>query len=425
MKLAFGRTFSSLRVRNFRLFVAGQFVSLTGTWMQTVAQALLVLELTGRGTDVGIAFALQYVPLFVLAPVGGVIADRFNKRKVMFCTQGVSGLLALTLAILVVTGTVELWMVYVLAAGLGIVNTIDSPVRLTIVPELVGRDQLTNAVSLNAVMVNLARIIGPALAGVLVATVGLAACFFYNAASFAAVMVSLVFLQTSKMQPAPRIVGSERRVREALVYVRSKPQLLVPLVVLAVVGTFAWEYPVSLPIMAEFAFHGDEGTLAAMTAVLGLGATLGGLGLASRLRPTGRSFVLGVIVFGVAILAVSVAPTFRTALVTLFFMGMGGVMVASQGNATLQLETTPEMRGRVMSLWNMAFNGSTVVGGPLIGWIGDHAGPRYALGIGGVASLLAGVCAYPALVGRAPGRRRDAAAAAPGGERVTESTAAT
>ncbi len=402
MKLALGRTFTSLKVRNFRLFIAGQFVSLTGTWMQTVAQALLVLDLTGRGADVGIAFALQFLPIFVLAPLAGVVADRFDKRKVMLCTQGASGLLALTLAILVVTGVVELWMVYVLATGLGIVNTFDGPARLTLVPELVGRDQLANAVSLNAVMVNVARMLGPAMAGALIATVGLASCFFYNAASFGAVMVSILFLRTSELHSAPRVVGSQGRVREAFRYVRSRRELLVPLLMLAVIGTFAWEYPVTLPIMSEFAFHGDEATLAAMTAVLGLGATLGGLVLASRLRPTGRSLVLGAFAFGIAILLVSVSPTFRIALVTLFFMGAGGVMIASQGNATLQLETTPEMRGRVMSLWNVAFNGSTVIGGPLIGWIGDRFGPRYALGLGGVACIVAGGVAYPLLVSRRP-----------------------
>jgi MFS family permease len=413
------RTFSSLRVRNYRLYFFGQMISLSGTWMQGVAQAWLVLKLTGSGTALGLVTALQFLPVLLFGPLGGLVADRFEKRKVLYGTQTVAGLLALTLGLLVMTDVVQLWMVFALAAGLGFVNTVDNPTRQTFILEMVGPAELTNAVSLNSVMVNLARVIGPAVAATLIATVGLATCFLANSASYVAVLVGLALMRSADLRPTPPQPRKKGQVREGLRYVRRTPELLSPLLMMAVIGTLAYEFQVILPLVAKFTFHGGAGTYGVMSSCMGAGAVVGGLVTASRQKRTPTMLARAALVFGAAILAAAVAPTLAVELVVLVVIGATSITFLALGNTTLQLATVPEMRGRVMALWTVAFLGSTPVGGPIIGWIGEHVGPRWGLSVGGTAAILAGGLAYRSLAriqprteARTPeSEARDAAAA--------------
>jgi MFS family permease len=415
--VALRRTVASLAVRNFRLYFFGQMVSLSGTWMQSVAQAWLVLKLTGSGTALGLVIALQFLPVLVLAPVGGLLADRFDKRRLLMATQAAAAVPALSLGLLVSTGSVRLWMVYALAAVFGVINSIDNPTRQTFVLEMVGAEQLPNAVTLNSVMVNLARVFGPAAAGALIATAGLGPCFLFNAGSYLAVLVALLLMRVDELQrsaPQPRRKG---QLREGFRYVRSTPELLVPLLMMAVIGTLAYEFAVVLPLLAKFSFAGDAGTYGLMTAFMGGGAVVGGLWTASRQRQSPVALSVISLAFGVVLLGASMAPTLGLELVAMVLIGVVSISFLALGNTTLQLATTAEMRGRVMSLWAVAFLGSTPIGGPIVGWVSEHAGPRYGLALGGVAALLAGGLAFRRLarIGR---QAATSAAREPDGEPV-------
>ena len=403
------RMFSSLRVRNYRLYFAGQLVSLSGTWMQSVAQAWLVLDLTGSGTALGLVLALQFLPVLIFGPLGGVLADRFDKRRLLLVTQVAAALLATTLGLLVLFHLVRLWMVYALASALGFVNLVDNPTRQTFLGEMVGLDDLTNAVSLNSVLVNLARVIGPALAGGLIVTVGIAPCFLINAASYLAAIAALAAMRVEHLQRLPLQPRRRGQLRAGLRYVRSTPALLIPLLMMAVVGTLAYEFQVILPLLARFTFGGDAGTYGAMTALMGGGAVVGGLLTAAAGRRAPTALARMAVLFGTVQMGVAVAPTLEIALAALVLLGAASISFLALGNATLQLASAPEMRGRVMALWAVAFLGSTPLGGPAIGWIGEHIGPRYGLGLGGVATLLCGLLAYRrlarigAVAGETPG----------------------
>lgn len=390
----FRHVFSSLRVWNYRLYFIGQAISLSGTWMQTIGQSWLVLQITGSGTSLGVVTALQFLPVLVLGPWGGVIADRFPKRAILYGTQSAAAILALALGVLVTTGSARLWIVGLLAFCLGIVNSVDNPVRQTFVLEMVGKTQLQNAVSLNSVMVNLARVIGPAIAGVLIATAGLATCFYVNAVSYIAVLVGLRMMRTGELTPSALVPRAAGQLREAFRYVRSTPVLRGVLLMMAIIGTLTYEFQVILPLFAQFTLGGRAGTYAALTVAMGLGSVVGGLVAASRRRAGPRVLVVAACLFGVTVLAAAVAPDIRTALVAMFLVGICSINFLSLGNTTLQLESVPEMRGRVMALWGVAFLGSTPIGGPIVGWIGQNAGPRWGLALGGVAALAAGALGF-------------------------------
>lgn len=383
------RTFSALSIRNYRLWFIGQGISLSGTWMQTVAQGLLVLQLTGSGALLGFVIALQTLPVLLFAPFGGVIADRFPKRSILCVTQSVSGILGLTLGLLVATGTVQIWMVYVLAVGLGLVNMVDNPTRQSFVLEMVGKDALVNAVSLNSTEINLARIIGPSMAGVMIATVGLAACFIVNGLSYLAVLAVLAAMRTSDLRPAPLAPRARGQLMEGLRYVWASPVMRTTLLMMAVIGTFTYEFSVSLPLFAEVTFASGPSTYAVMTAAMGFGAVFGGLYTASRSPGSATRLTWAAFFFGLTVLLAAIMPTLPLALAALVAVGFFSISFTSVGNATLQLASAAEMRGRVMSLWTMAFLGSTPIGGPLIGWIGEQAGARWALALGGVAAITA------------------------------------
>ncbi len=386
------RTFRAISVRNYRLYFTGQVISVSGTWMQTVAQAYLILfALHGTGLDVAIATSLQFLPLLLFGPFGGLIADRLDKRKVLYVTQGTAGILALILGLLVATHSAAIWEVYTLAAGLGFVNLFDNPARQTFVSEMVGLDLLPNAVSLNSVLMNSARVIGPAIGGVLILTVGVETCFFINAASYVAVIVALAMMRAAELYERPRVQRAKGQVREGLRYAWSTSDLRIPLVSMAIVGVFAFNFTVTLPLLAKFTFHGGAGLYSGFLVAMGAGAVIGGLVTAFRSRPSTRLLACIGLVFGGAILAVALAPSQAVALVLLVPMGAASISFIATNNATLQLRAEPTMRGRVMSLNAIAFLGSTPIGAPLLGYISDASSPRIALAIGGVATLLAAI----------------------------------
>ena len=388
---------SSLRQRNYRLFFFGQLVSVGGTWMQSVAQSFVVIDLTHSGTQLGLTSAARFLPMFLFGPVGGVFADRLDRQRVLYLTQSLSGLLAAVFAVTVATHSIRLWIVYLLAIALGFVNVFDNPARQSFISEMVSAEDLPNAVTLNSVAMNMARVFGAALGGVIAAAIGLALCFACNALSFGAVLVSLAAMRTSELFPAKRVVRDKRQVRQGLRYVRSTPELLIPLVMIAVIGTLAWEFGVSLPLMASTVFHGGAAAYGVMASVMGGGAVVGGLISATRSRPRARALCLAAVGWGIAILAAAVAPSMALELAALVFVGYGSITFNSLAKTTLQLAAKPEMRGRVMALWALAWLGSTPIGGPIVGWAGQAIGARWALVIGGVAALACGILAWPAL----------------------------
>jgi MFS family permease len=391
------RTFSSLSNPNYKKYFFGQATSLVGTWMQTTAQAWLVLTLTHSATSLGLVVALQTLPVLLLGPYGGVIADRVDKRRLMVVLQSLMGVQALVLAVLCFTHVVTFVDVCGLAVLLGVNNAFENPSRQAFVLEMVGPDDLRNAVSLNSTLVNVARAVGPAVAGVLIATVGEGWCFALNAASFGAVVGSLLAMDVSKLQPAPPAVRSKGQVREGLRYVARTPDLLFPLVMMALVGCLAYEFQVTLPVAAQRVFHGGSETFGIMTAAMGLGAVVGGLVTATRGKTGMRAMIIASLVFGTAIAFAAAAPVLVSEFVALLLVGYASISFLSMGNSTLQLATDPGMRGRVMALWSVAFLGSTPIGGPLIGWITATAGARVGLGVGAFSCLVAGAIGLVAL----------------------------
>lgn len=393
--------FAALRIRNYRLYFTGQAVSLVGTWMQTVALGWLVFTLTGSGTALGIVMAVQFVPMLLLGPYGGLLADRLDKRRLLVATQSGLAAISLGLGIITITGIVETWMVMALAFALGLLVAADTPARQAFVLEMVGPEHVRNAVSLNSVLMNSARAIGPALAAVLIAVTGTGPAFLVNAATFVATIWALVAMDGRRLErstPAPREAG---QVRAGLTYVGRTTELLIPLMMVAIVGTLAYEFSVVLPLMAEGPLGGGAGTYGLLTSAMGVGAIAGGLVVASRGRTGLRPLSSAAAGFGVAILLAALAPGLATSLVAMTIVGAMSVVFLSTGNSTLQLRAAPAMRGRVMALWAVAFVGTTPIGAPLIGAISEHLSPRGGLIAGALACLAA------AALGHAAARRMD------------------
>ena len=388
IRAAAAQTFRSLHVRNYRLYFTAQLISVSGTWMQTIAQAWLVLRLTGSGVDLGIVTGLQFLPMLLFGPYGGLAADRFDKRRLLYVTQAGGALLALTLGILDVTHVVALWQIYGLAFLLGMVTLFDNPARQTFVMEMVGRDDLPNAVSLNSVVMNASRVIGPAIGGVVIVLVGLEACFFINAASYLAVLVALSLMRSAELFPTQAVARAKRQIRDGFAYVWHEPPLRNTLVAMAVIGIFAYNFQVTLALLAKDTFHGGAGTYSLLTACMGAGAIIGGLVAAHRARPTAKLLHGVALVFGVLLGAVALAPTLPIAAGLLVLMGAASIGFIATANATLQLRADPSMRGRVMALYAMAFLGSTPIGAPLMGAIAEWSSPRVAMAVGSVATVL-------------------------------------
>lgn len=395
---SFGRhMFGSLAVPNYRLFFIGQLASVMGNWMQTVAQSFLVLQLTGSGTELGLTVAARYAPVFLLGPWGGVVTDRLDRRKLMYATQLCSAALASVFAVLIATGLIRLPMVYLLAIGFGLVNVFDNPVRQSMISDLVGREHLSNAVLLNSITINAARIFGAAAGGLIAAGLGLALCFALNGVSFLVVVLTMLLMDTSRIAQPPRAPRAPRQVREGFRYVGRTPRLLFPLLMVAIVGMLAWEFQVSLPLLASATFHGGAGTYGAMTSVMGAGAVAGGLVSASRKHIGTRALALSAIGWGAAITVAALAPTLPIEYAVLLFVGYGSITFNAYGKIALQMTAQPDMRGRVMALWALAWVGSTPIGGPIVGWVGEHLGARWGLLVGGIPTLAIGLALYPML----------------------------
>jgi MFS family permease len=413
------QTFSSLKVPNYRLYFAGQSVSLAGTWMQMTAQSWLVLTLTHSPTDLGFAVALQTLPILLLAPYGGVVADRVDKRRLMVVLQIAMGIQALVLGLLTVFGAVRFWEVCVLAVILGLNNAFENSARQAFVREMVGPDELRNAITLNSVTVNAARAVGPAIGGVLIATAGIGVCFLLNAASFAAVVTSLLIMDKSALRPSPPAARARGQLREGLHYAAQTPTIAIPLAMMSLVGLLAYEFQVSLPVLAQQTFHGGSEAYGFMTAAMGVGAVIGGLFTAARGRTGLRPMIVAATGFGVAILASAFSPAVGVAYAALLFVGWASVSFIAIGNSTIQLSAAPSMRGRVIALWQVAFQGTTPIGGPLIGWIIAVSDPRAGLAVGGASCLVA------AAGGILLARRFRAARPQPGSPAATGEPAAT
>ena len=384
-------TFSSLKIPNYRLYFTGQSISLVGTWMQMTAQAWLVLTLTHSATALGLVTALQTLPVLVLGPYGGVIADRSDKLKLMTILQAFMGVQALVLGLLTVFHAVHFWEICLLAMFLGVNNAFENSPRQSFIREMVGMDQLRNAITLNSVTVNAARAVGPGIGGILIATVGVGVCFLLNAASFVAVVVSLMLMNRSQLRPSPPTPRAKGQLREGFEYALRTRNIIVPLAMMGLVGLLAYEFQVSLPVLAQRTFHGGSEVYGFITASMGVGAVVGGLFTAARGRTGIRAMVIASTGFGCAIMVCAYAPNLAVVYIAMLFAGWASVSFISIGNSTIQLAARPEMRGRVISLWQVAFQGTTPIGGPLVGWIIAASDPRTGLAVGGVACLVAAV----------------------------------
>jgi MFS family permease len=389
------RTFRSLRVRNYRLFFFGQLVSLTGTWMQQVGQDWLVLRLTNRALPLGVTLALQFAPMLVLGAWAGAVADRLDKRRLLLATQTAMATLALVLGVLTATGAVRLWMVYVLALLLGCATSFDMPTRQAFVSEMVGPDRLTNAVGLNSAVFNSARVVGPAVAGVVIATVGIAPAFLVNAVSYLAVIAGLLAMDPDRLHRLPPVDRAGGQVRAGLRHVWSNPVLRSTIALVAVVGALGLNYRVALPLLARFTFGGSASAYGALASIMAAGAVAGALAAARRSRPS-RALLLGsVAAFGVLSFVAAAAPTLLAEAVVLAPLGFASMTFLATANSTLQLAADPVLRGRVMALYGLVFLGSTPLGGVLGGWMAGQFGPRSILLLSGVSSLAAaGVAAF-------------------------------
>jgi MFS family permease len=410
------RTFDSLSVPNYRRYFSGLVVSITGNWMQTVAEMWLIVQLTGSGVAVGLTAALQFLPILLFGAWGGLLADRMDKRRLLMVTQSLMALPALALWGLTVGGSVEVWMVYALVLTRGAINAVDNPARQSFAIEMVGSDRVVNAVALNSVVIHTARILGPAAAGGVIALLGVGPCFLINAISFAAMLVALRAMDPRQLH-TPRL--SERapgQLRSALRHVARTPGLRIPLAMMAVVGTLSFNFQVLLPLLARFTWHGTASLYTALAVAMGIGSVAGALAAGARGRVGPRLLVAAAAAFGVAELLVAAAPTVELQLLALVPLGAVSVTFAAGINSAMQLAVEPAMRGRVMALYSVVFLGSTPIGAPLVGWIAEVAGPRAGLLLGAAAALVAAAGArvafaregHPVAV-RAPrceGRRR-------------------
>jgi MFS family permease len=382
------RTFGSLGTRNYRLFFGGELVSYIGSWMQTMAEAWLVLELTGNGAAVGATFACRFLPVLLFGLWGGAVADHFDRRKVMIVTQTLMAVLAVALWLIVWTGVVQVWMVYALAIALGFVTVVDEPARHAFIEEMVGRDKLANAVALNSAVANSARITGPAIAGILIATVGTSWVFFVNAVSFFAVVAALFAMTAAELRRPPR--PTERpRVREGLKYAWSITEIRATILLVAVVGTLVYNFPTFLTLLAKDTFGGGAGLAGFLMAVLGVGTVIGGLIAAHRGHSTARIVIIAAALLGTALVVTAVLPSQPLVEVMLVPVGALAVFFGTSANAHMQLSSLPSLRGRVMAIYMLLTLGTTVVGGPFVGWVCQQWSPRAGLGLAGAATFVA------------------------------------
>jgi MFS family permease len=387
-------TFASLRYPNYRLWFVGALVANTGTWMQRVAQDWLVLTVLSdnSGVAVGVVTALQFLPVLLLSAWAGVLADRLPRRALLITTQSASGVLAVGLGVLVLAGHAQLWHVYVFALLLGVVSAIDAPVRQTFVAELVPPERLSNAVGLNSASFNAARLIGPGLAGLLIAWIGSGWVFVLNGVSFGATILALIAMRSSELHAMPRATGSRRgQLREGLSYVRGRSDIVVIMVVMSVVSTFGLNFQLTSAMMARTEFGKGAGEYGVLGSVLAIGSLAGALLAARREHPRVRLVIGSAFAFGVAMGVQAFMPTYLTYAILCVPVGLASLTMMTAANSAIQTSTSPEMRGRVMALYMMVFIGATPIGSPIVGWVAEQYGARWSVGIGSIATLLVAV----------------------------------
>jgi MFS family permease len=387
---ALRRTFQALSIHNYRLYFTGHFISHTGSWMQTMAEAWLVLELTGSGVAVGATFAFRFLPVLLFGLWGGTIVDRFERRKVLLLTQTCASLLAVLLWVIVVTDVATVGMVFGLAIALGLVTVIDEPARHAFVEEMVGRDRLTNAVALNSAVANSARITGPALTGLLIATTGVEWVFLLNAFSFLPLFIALLVMRTGELR-RPNHPTERPRVREGLVYTWSLTDIRSTIFLVAIVGTLVYNFPTYLTLLARETFDGGAGLAGFLMALLGIGTIVGGLTAAHRARATTRTVVGAAAILGTVLTVTALLPSQLLVEIALVPVGAAAVFFGTTANAHMQLSSAPSRRGRVMAIYMLLTLGSTVVGGPFVGWVCEQFSPRIGLGLAGVATATGAV----------------------------------
>jgi MFS family permease len=394
VRSALGRSFESLSVPNYRLYFAGQLVSLSGNWMQIVAEMWLILQLTDSGVAVGVTSALQFVPMLLFGAWGGLLADRLPKRRLLILTQALMAIPALALWSVTAAGVVTPAMVFALVFARGAVNAVDNPTRQSFVMEMVGGDRIVNAVSLNSVLIHSARIVGPAGAGALIATVGVEPCFLVNALSFVAMIVALRAMEPAQLSAAPRADREPGAVRAGVAYVAANPSLAIPMAMMALVGTLGFNFQVILPLLANFTFDGGAAAYTALAAAMAAGSVVGALAAGARGRVGPRLLVVAALGFGGLAAVAAAAPTLPLAAIALAPVGAASVTFAAGVNSSLQLGADPTMRGRVMALYSIVFLGSTPIGGPIAGWLSEAASPRAALLLAAAAAATAAVGAW-------------------------------
>jgi MFS family permease len=400
LSAAVRRSFASLEIRHYRLYLGGQVVSLAGNWMQIVAELWLVLTLTGSGFAGGVATALQFAGILLFGALGGALADRFDKRKLLIVSQTGMAVPATILFLLTALGAVEAWMVFVVIALRGLVLAVDNPARQAFVIEIVGTDRVVNAVSLNSVLVHSARITGPAIAGVIIALWGVAPCFGVNALSFVAMLVALVKMDPAKLH-RPDTGKTRGNIREALRHIAGRRELRVPLLLMLVLSTVGFNFQVVIPLLADRVFSGDVSAYSLLMIAMGVGSITGALTVGTRTRVSRELITLAAAGFGVTATLAALAPTLPLEMLALAALGICSVTFAAGINSGLQLAAEPEMRGRVMAVYAIVFLGSTVVGGPTTGWLGEGSGPRAPLLAAGLAGFAVAIGAYLAWSQRA------------------------
>jgi MFS family permease len=381
--------FGSLQSRNYRLFATGQVISNTGSWMQRVAQDWLVLNLThNSGTALGITTGLQFAPM-LMSMWGGAVADRYSKRHILMVTQALMGGLALVLGVLALTGTVRIWQVYLLAFALGMVTVVDNPTRQSFAVEMVGKDGMANAIALNSAVFNLARIAGPAVAGLVISAVGTPMAFLVNAASYGAVLIGLKLMRPGELHRVARAPRAKGQLLEALAYVKARPTLWMTLILIFFVSTFGMNFQVTNALMARGVFHTGAGAFGLASTLFAFGALGGALIAAQRGRPRLGLLLVTSMAFSVFEILTGLMPDFLAFLIMLIPTGLTLLTLTTAANSTMQLGTTAVMRGRVMGLYMLVFLGGTPLGSPLAGWIAADFGPRMSMVSGGVISVIA------------------------------------
>jgi MFS family permease len=418
LRVATGETFRSFRSRNFRIFFIGQAISQAGTWLQFIAQALLVLSLTDSGVALGVVTACQFLPVLLFGAWAGVISDRTDKRRLMIVTQSFMMVFAFAMGLMVLTHHETVAWVYLLAGLTGTANAFDNPSRRVMITELVDEPDVANAVSLNSALITGSRVIGPALAAWLISGVGIGWCFMANAVSFVAVLIALVLLDVDQLHVNERVPKQKGQIREGFAYIWRDRDLRLVMSLMGVVATLSFNWNVLLPLLAVHTFHGTANTYAFITTVFSLGSLTGSLWIARRQVMTSKFLARTSVLFGIGTALIAIAPNPAAAAAASYVTGATGIAFLSATMTNLQLGSIPAMRGRVMALYSILFLGSTPIGGPLAGWLAEQYGTRWSLMLGAVAAAISGIVGLTAL------RRREPVTAEPGLGRLPMATAA-